>query len=330
MSRIDHAAAHERLADLALEPGALERLAGAVERLPAAGNVAPPEVAPASAESDEASLADHVRACARCRADLDGWRQTYAALATATAADADAAGGRLGTLAGERPIAAPAALRSRIKAAIHAEATERAAPVGRTGMGNAATSLPRSLDRDRAVEPASRPALPSRSRGLVPGRSWRVALPLVAALALAVGGLVTLRDQASRLDTARADAAALTSLATTVDRVLADPSHHVVPLTAADGSAQGTLAWSTHDLVVMTAALASPPEGKEYRCWVERGGVRTRVGTMWFAGDLAYWNGSLDDWATISLEGGGRFGVSLEPATGGGGSSPVLLGDLPA
>ena len=50
---------------------------------------------------------------------------------------------------------------------------------------------------------------------------------------------------------------------------------------------------------------------------------------MWFVGDLAYWTGSLDDWATISLDDGGRFGVSLEPAAGGTGGQPVLTADLP-
>jgi hypothetical protein len=112
-------------------------------------------------------------------------------------------------------------------------------------------------------------------------------------------------------------------------RVLSEPDHRVVSLAAADGTKQGSVAWSTHDLAVMTTALDRPPTGQVYRCWIERDGVRSPVGQMWFVGDLAYWTGSLDDWATITLDGGGRFGVSLEPASGGTGGQPVLVADLP-
>jgi hypothetical protein len=89
------------------------------------------------------------------------------------------------------------------------------------------------------------------------------------------------------------------------------------------------VAWSDHDLAVMTTALDKPAAGLVYRCWIERNGVRSPVGKMWFVGGLAYWTGSLDNWATISLDDGGRFGVSLEPDTGGTGGQPVLTADLP-
>jgi hypothetical protein len=111
--------------------------------------------------------------------------------------------------------------------------------------------------------------------------------------------------------------------------LLRDQDHKVVGLTAADGTMQGSVAWSDHDLAVMTTALEKPPADLVYRCWIERNGVRSPVGNMWFVGDLAYWTGSLDDWATISLDDGGRFGVSLEPAGGGTGGQPVLAADLP-
>ena len=45
--------------------------------------------------------------------------------------------------------------------------------------------------------------------------------------------------------------------------------------------------------------------------------------------DLAYWTGSLDDWATISLDEGGQFGVSLEPA-GGRHGRPARPGRRPS
>jgi hypothetical protein len=49
---------------------------------------------------------------------------------------------------------------------------------------------------------------------------------------------------------------------------------------------------------------------------------------MWFAGELAYWSGSLDDWAETSFAGGGTFGVSLEPTEGPVGNPAVLVADL--
>jgi hypothetical protein len=51
---------------------------------------------------------------------------------------------------------------------------------------------------------------------------------------------------------------------------------------------------------------------------------------MEFAGSTAYWVGSLDDWASISLEPGTRFIVSLESTDGSSTrtGSVVLEADL--
>jgi hypothetical protein len=52
----------------------------------------------------------------------------------------------------------------------------------------------------------------------------------------------------------------------------------------------------------------------EYRCWVESGGVRTPIGKMFFAGDVAYWVGEVPD--ADSLPEDATFGVSAgRPAT---------------
>ena len=144
-----------------------------------------------------------------------------------------------------------------------------------------------------------------------------------------VVGVALLRNQASSLDAARAETHELAEVTAVLGRLLSEPDHSVVALTGADGSKQGSVAWSAHDLAVMTTALDRPPAGQVYRCWIERNGVRSPVGKMWFVGDLAYWTGSLDDWATISLDDGGRFGVSLEPDAGGTSGEPVLTADLP-
>jgi len=65
-----------------------------------------------------------------------------------------------------------------------------------------------------------------------------------------------------------------------------------------------------------------------YRCWIEQAGARTAVGEMRFSGSLAYWAGSLGSWGGTFAP-GGRFWVSLEPASGGAGSGPpALVGTL--
>jgi hypothetical protein len=122
--------------------------------------------------------------------------------------------------------------------------------------------------------------------------------------------------------------ALLEAVAASLNRVLRDPDHQVVDLRGADGTASGSLSWSSRDLVVLTTALEPPPADRVYRCWIERDGKRSPVGQMWFAGDTAFWNGTLDDWATTSFEAGGTFGVSLEPVAGPAGNPAVLVADL--
>jgi len=153
-------------------------------------------------------------------------------------------------------------------------------------------------------------------------------LPLVAVLAvvLASGGL--LANQSRQLDRARADAVALGAVTSTLDRVLVDPAHRAVTLTTADGSAGGSLIWSSHDIVILTTALAEPPAETVYRCWIERDGKRSPVGRMFFADGTGYWTGSLDAWATTSFTAGSTFGISLEPAAGSSGSPAVLRAAL--
>jgi hypothetical protein len=396
-----HAEAHELIADLALEPGALARLvavpgpedAGSGRELREPGA---DDVLPALPDRERlAALRAHVSACPDCRRDVDAWLLTHARLDEATQASGRDRQATLGELGAERPILAPPALRERIRTEIARDprAAAGADRAGSASVGNAASGLggsassavpsalpeggaspeaapasarmasaspappeppsvtseppppPATLEAPRTTPepppatleaprttPEPPPATLEAPGRLVdfrrPSRIWRAALPLVAALAVLVGGFAVVRDQQTRIDTARAEAAELETLAASLDRLLADPDHRVVALAAADGSARGTLAWSKHEIVVMSSALARPPAGSEYRCWLERDGKRTRVGTMWFAGDLAYWSGTLDDWATISFDQGGRFGVSLEKADGAGGGAPVLLGQL--
>ena len=318
MSPLSHAAAHERLADLALEPGALDRIGSPVVD----------------------ALAAHVASCDTCRRDVDAWRRTHERLEAARGTGVDRVD--LADLARDEPIAAPAELRGTILRAVR-ELPATAEPTA--ALAPAATAEPTPISRPAPV------AVPmsgsDRTAGITPesaaasGEPTRLPivrrlpimtrlLPLVAVLAIAVFGTGVLVDQSSRLDRARQDTARLESVAATLDRVLRDPAHEVVALRSPDGTASGTISWSAHDVVVLTTALAPPPADRIYRCWIERDGTRSPVGQMWFSGGTAFWNGSLDGWATISLDAGGTFGVSLEPAADAAGNPAVLSAELGA
>ena len=65
----------------------------------------------------------------------------------------------------------------------------------------------------------------------------------------------------------------------------------------------------------------------QYRCWVEIGGNRRRIGQMFFGGNVAFWVGEVDEVAEVGP--GTRFGISLERADGDAiTGDPVLVGDL--
>src|SRR5215208_2551455 len=93
MSAMDHAEAHERIADLALEPAWLKGLGepGTVE---------------------QRALREHVSGCARCRAELAEWRDLHGVLGNALPAE------RREQL---EPILPPADVRARVLAAASAE-----------------------------------------------------------------------------------------------------------------------------------------------------------------------------------------------------------------
>lgn len=297
MTPLSHSEAHEQLADLALEPAALEALAGTLDGARGGRDVDP--------------LSAHIAICDDCRTELDSWRRLHGTVLTAL----DGPGGSiaLADLAADPPVAAPASLRAAIAAI-----PVRDRPVASTGSAG------------RAMGPGQAP-MPGAS--LRAGRSGvsRLAIQLmslaaVIAVVILAGGLVL--NQSRQLDQARADTAALASVTASLDRVILDPAHHAVALTAADGSTAGSVVWSSHDLVVLTTALAKPPADSVYRCWVERDGKRSPIGKMFFADGTGYWTGALDDWATTSFAAGSTFGISLEPVAGSTGSPAVLQAAL--
>jgi hypothetical protein len=262
---MEHAEAHELLADLALEPSRLTGLDDA-----------------AAAETQP--LRAHIAGCRTCAAEVVAWRRTWSMFG-----DARGAGAAFDT----ELLRAPAANRAATLAAIAGPAV-MAAPVVVTRRWPAPRALP-----------------------------WLLA---AAALVVAIGAGSLAWVRTSDLDRAHAESADLANVAATMDRVLADPVHWITPLTTADGAPGGTLAWSNSEIVVISAALPAPEPGQGYRCWVERNGKRTPLGSMDFTGGTGYWAGSMAGWADL-LTPGARFGVSLVRVPGGEGT-PVLVGSI--
>lgn len=147
--------------------------------------------------------------------------------------------------------------------------------------------------------------------------STRLAAVTLAVVLLA-GGTIVIANQAANLNASDASRRALAGALETTTRVLADPAHQAIALTAADGSASGTVAWNRHDLVVLATGLAAPAKGQVYRCWVVAAGGETPVGQMEFVDGQAFWVGALDGWASVDLQNAYRFAVTLETGTGGG------------
>jgi hypothetical protein len=109
-----------------------------------------------------------------------------------------------------------------------------------------------------------------------------------------------------------------------VDRQ-ADARH--IALAGTGGGPSGTLIFSpsSTDVVVVATGLTPPAAGMEYRCWVEVGGERQKVGRMFLGAGLAYWVGTASSLAGLAP--GSTFGISLVPAAGDSvGGEPIING----
>jgi hypothetical protein len=284
---MDHETTREQLELAAVEPGGIDRLI--------AGDTATAQ-----------AVAAHVAGCPDCADEL---------------ARLERASRLIGATVREMP---PAELRERTLASVRALGRAR----GPLTAGAAAASAPVLLPAARTV-PARTPA--TTLRRAIGGR--RAALGWVAAIAAAivlsvattsmlVGGRVDqqLADQTDTVHT-------LQEITTATLRVTGQPdAQHVALAGTSDPNLAGSLVFSpsTSELVVVTTGLTAPPAGQEYRCWVERGGQRQRVGKMFFSGDLAYWIGLVPAVSGVSSD--ARFGVSLVDASGPGIDAPPVLG----
>jgi hypothetical protein len=209
-------------------------------------------------------------------------------------------------------------LRERTMAAIRAEGVQRPLAVAGAPFA-AATGL---------STPVPQPAV-RRSR-VQPALGWVGAVAAAVILSIASTSLIVGGRVDGQLAAQAETISALEDVTTATLAISGQPdAQHVTLAAAASSTVHGTLAFSpsTSELVIVTTGLARPPAGQEYRCWVEIGGQRQRVGMMFFSPDLAYWVGSAP--AVAGLSAAATFGVSLVPSAGSSvDTAPVLVGKL--
>lgn len=286
---MDHAEARELIELAAAEPAGLDRLM--------AGDTA-----------EASRLAGHLTDCPSCADELVRMR-------------------RLATLVGEVVRDLPAAdLKERTLA--------RVVAVGR----------PRGADLTVAPTPGPAPTsarAPNSTPGSTPSPrrfagSMRMVASVAAVLIAVIGtGIIVSAQRDAEVATqaaaiARADQAvnALAKVSAWSIRVGAEQDAAHVALAGIPGqAARGTIlfARSSGDLVVVVSDLVEPPDGQEYRCWVDINGARQPVGRMFFGGGLAYWVGPVD--ALSDVRPGSMFGITLVDANGPSlADDPILFG----
>jgi hypothetical protein len=276
---MEHSEARELLELAAVEPEGFERLA--------AGDTA-----------EAAALAGHLAGCDDCAAELERLRRASAVIRDAVRT------------------APPPDLRERTLAFVAAVGRDRTAPaVAASAAGALATPAPAGAAAAPVVPPTIEDARRRRSVGAGRLAGWAVAIAAGVVIAFVATQILVLGPRDARIAEQNEDVAAIAKAAAWSLAIQGRPDAERVALTSPTGdtTVSGTLVYSpaTDHLVVLAEGLAQPPAGVEYRCWVESGGVRTPVGKMFFAGDIAYWVGEVP--ATATLPENAVFGVSPTP-----------------
>ena len=158
---------------------------------------------------------------------------------------------------------------------------------------------------------------------------WLALAASIVIVSSAGTGLVvaSLKDTAARQASRQLEG--LADVATWTLRLAAQPGVQRVELVTSipgvDAGTRGMLTFSshTHQLVVVAQGLPGAGAGQEYRCWVEIGGTRQRLGRMYASGDLAYWVGDAPVLGNVPA--GSLFGVSLADVSSQGGAGPAIL-----
>ncbi len=217
----------------------------------------------ADTSEEAAVLRGHLAACGDCASEHRAWQLAGAAMA----------------LNVPETLTAPLGARERTLAAVVTTGVPR--PIG--------GALPFAPLMAPVIAPASRPSAP-RPAMLAIAAAFAAALFLAGAVLGGPIGLVSPDDR----DGAPQDTVAA-AMASAVDRVLQQPDHMMVPLVDASGAGGGSVLFDpvSRDLVVVSQALGTLPEGREYGCFLEREGERSRVGRLRVVGDAAFWMGHL-------------------------------------
>lgn len=181
MSTMDHAAAHERIEDLLLEPARLRALE-------------------TSNAPEDVALLEHVAGCAACRADLEAWQRLEQHVSAALPAEAGAARDAV------EPIDLPPSLRAQVIAA--ARDTRRA------------TQRETERETRAAAEPGAERPIPIRAGARSRSRlgAWAA---LAASIAVILGASALAVDQVAQRAAAQAEARGLASALAVVDRIMA-------------------------------------------------------------------------------------------------------------
>jgi len=172
-----------------------------------------------------------------------------------------------------------------------------------------------------------RPSVAGQRRSVV---GWVGAIAAAIALSVVATTFIVGGRDDSRLEAQARTVTALEEVITATAAITGQADAEKVTLAGTtDPSVGGSLDFSpsTTQMVVVATGLTPPSGGQEYRCWVQSGGTRTRLGKMYFSPDLAYWVGPAP--AVAGLSEGAVFGVSLVDVSGPGvEADPVLLGAL--
>ena len=166
-------------------------------------------------------------------------------------------------------------------------------------------------------------------RSLVAAFSLGAAAVAVLALVLVwrtVDTRLTAAD--ARINEQQSAIAGLTVVTDWTLRVGSAPDAQLVRLESQAGSANaaGTVLLSADrgELVMIASGLPAPPEGYQYRCWIDQGTGPVRIGRMYHTGAVAYWGGVVDRLRGIQKP--FTLGVSLVSDTSSAPGDPVLLG----
>jgi anti-sigma factor RsiW len=228
---------------------------------------------------------------------------------------------RAGAIIGRavRELPSPA-LRDRTLAAIRAEGVAR--PLRTAPDATDATAAP--------VDSPAPVVLPARRRPVAPLIGWAASVAAAVVISIVATWFLVGARVDGQLARQAESISALEEVTTAALTVTSQSdAEHVTLAGTANPMLTGSLAYSptTSELVVVATGLTPPPGDLEYRCWVEVGGTRQRVGKMFFSQGLAYWVGPAP--AVLGLSSAATFGVSL---VGAGSPSidtaPVLLGQL--